>query len=151
MEKTRVWYFRTSCWRIRNWWTSEIHKRIRAYVFLDFNSLNSPFLGFWVIHTGYRMFWNVHWTFQLSDYSVFTFLRETLLYGLNKFSFRMTTSNSRSKDAVSKSVDYSIKVNFHCSSYEARRVQTIYQISTWKVLFFNIRKFIYYEKSGRFP
>ena len=53
MEITRVWYLRTSCWRITNWWASEIQKQIRAYVFFDFNSLNSPFLGFWVVQTGY--------------------------------------------------------------------------------------------------
>ena len=37
----------------------------------------------------------------------------------------------------------------YCSEYEARRVQTIYQISI--SIRINIRKYIYYENSERFP
>ena len=78
--------------------------------FSDFNFLNTLFLGFWVIQTGY---WPV------AD--------ESLQIGglLHQGQFP------------------------YCSGYEARRVQTIFYISTWKFLYYKIKLIMKYRTDFR--
>ena len=92
--------------------------KFRAYVFLFFyfNSLNSPFLGFWVIQTG---FWPVPFLTRRWN--------------------------------LCKSVDYFINVNFDIAVDMIQGESKPFTRFQLGKFFTNIRKYIYYEKTERFP